>query len=215
MKAIIFDMDGVIVNSEPLHFELERELLKELGGNISKEEHDKFVGTTDYNMWTAFRKQFNLKPSVERMIEMKKERFIKSIHRIELIDNFKEFMLTIYNGGYPMAIASSNNKKAVNEIVKKFDLDRYMKFVISGEEVNKGKPNPEIFLTAANKMNVDPSECLVIEDADNGVKAAKAAGMKCIGLDLGNSGNQNLSRADLVVKNFNELSLDIVKGLFK
>lgn len=214
MKAIIFDMDGVIVDSEPLHFELERSLLEELGGKITKEEHKSFVGTTDYHMWSTFKEKFNLKPSVEEMIEMKKERFIENIYRIELVENFQEFMLTLYNEGYPMALASSNNKKAVNAIIKKFDLDRYMELFISGEEVSKRKPDPEIFLTVAEKMKIEPTACLVIEDAYNGVRAAKAAGMKCIGFQNKNSGNQDLSKADLVVENYNKLDIDILRKLF-
>lgn len=213
MEAIIFDMDGVIIDSESLHFELEGEILEELGGSFSKEAHETLVGTTDYDMWTKLKEQFNLKPSVEEIIEMKKERFMENLHHIELVDNFKEFMLTIHNEGYPIAIASSNNRRLVNAIVNKFDLGKYMTFIISGEEVNNGKPNPEIFLTAAKKMNINPDECLVIEDAANGVKAAKAARMKCIGLKNSNSGNQDLSEADLVIENFRELNLEIIERL--
>ena len=84
---------------------------------------------------------------------------------------------------------------------------------MSGEEVKKGKPDPEIFLTTANKLNVPPSKCIVIEDAANGVLAAKSAGMKCIGLQNPGSGNQDLSKADLVINNFNELDLDSLEKL--
>ncbi|MCF6464977.1 HAD family hydrolase [Clostridium sp. Cult2] len=214
MKAIIFDMDGVIIDSEPLHFELEKELLEEFGGKISREEHETFVGTTDYHMWSTYKKQFNLKPSIEEMIEIKKERFVENIHKINLVENFEKFMLNLYKHRYLMALASSNNKKAVDTIVEKFNLYKYMDFYISGEEVIKGKPDPEIFLTVAEKIKIEPSDCLVIEDAQNGVKAAKAAGMKCIGLQNKNSGNQDLSEADLIVTNFNELDIDILKKLF-
>ncbi len=214
MKAIIFDMDGVIIDSEPLHLELERELLEELGGKITPEEHQKFVGTTDYYMWSTFKNKFNIKNSIEEMIAIKKERFLQNIHKINLVDNFEEFMLTVHKEGYLLGLASSNNRKTVDSIIKKFNLDKYFEFIISGEEVSKGKPNPEIFLTAANKMNVKPHECLVIEDATNGVKAAKSAGMKCIGLKNPNSGDQDLSQADLIVDNFSELTLDTIKKLF-
>ncbi len=214
MKAIIFDMDGVIVDSEPLHFELERGLLEELGGHISPEEHNNFVGTTDYYMWSTFKKQFNIELSVEEMIHIKKERFIENIHKLELVDHFKELLLTLYNENYLLGLASSNNRKAVNMIVEKFDLDKYLQFIISGEEVTKGKPNPEIFLTAAKKTNVHPSQCLVIEDATNGVEAAKAAGMKCIGFQNPNSGNQDLSGADLVIDSLQNLTLEAMKELF-
>ena len=146
---------------------------------------------------------------------IKKERFCKKIPEIELVDNFMEFMLMLYEKGYKMALASSNNRKAVDAVVERFNLDKYFNFIISGEDVSKASPDPEIFLTAANNMKVEPKECLVIEDATNGVMAAKAAGMKCIGFKNPNSGKQDLSQADLVVGNFNQLNLDIIKDLFK
>lgn len=213
MKAVIFDMDGVIINSEPLHHKVEREIVEELGGKLSDEEVASFVGTTDYNMWSKIKKKFNFKLSVEELIEMKKERFMKEIDEIQLVPNFIDFMLSLYKKGYLMAIASSNNRKIVDTIVNKFQLYKYMKFIISGEEVKRSKPDPEIFLTAAKKMNVTPSDCIVIEDATNGVKAAKAAGMKCIGLKNTDTGKQDLSEADLIIENFNELSLDTLKNL--
>lgn len=213
MKAVIFDMDGVIINSEPLHHKVEREIVEELGGKLSDEEVASFVGTTDYNMWSKIKKKFNLELSVEELIEMKKERFMKEIDEIQLVPNFMDFMLSLYKKGYLMAIASSNNRKIVDTIVNKFQLYKYMKFIISGEEVKRSKPDPEIFLTAAKKMNVTPSDCIVIEDATNGVKAAKAAGMKCIGLKNTDTGKQDLSEADLIIENFNELSLDTLKNL--
>lgn len=213
MKAVIFDMDGVIINSEPLHHKVEREIVEELGGKLSDEEVASFVGTTDYNMWSKIKKKFNLELSVEELIEMKKERFMKEIDEIQLVPNFIDFMLSLYKKGYLMAIASSNNRKIVDTIVNKFQLYKYMKFIISGEEVKRSKPDPEIFLTAAKKMNVTPSDCIVIEDATNGVKAAKAAGMKCIGLKNTDTGKQDLSEADLIIENFNELSLDTLKNL--
>jgi len=114
-----------------------------------------------------------------------------------------------------MAIASSNNRRIVDAVVKRFGLDKYMKFIISGEEVKKGKPDPEIFLTTATKIGANPKVCLVIEDAENGVKAAKAAGMKCIGFKNKDSGKQDLSEADLNISNFNEIDLNIIKGLWE
>lgn len=215
MRAVIFDMDGVIINSEPLHQKVEREIVEELGGKLSKEDIESFVGTTDYSMWSKIKEKFNLEASVEELIEAKKEKFMKEIDEVELVPNIMDFMISLYNEGYSLAIASSNNRKIVDAVVNKFQLGEYMKFIISGEEVKKGKPDPEIFLTAAKKMMVSPANCLVIEDATNGVKAAKAAGMKCIGLKNIDSGNQDLSEADLIIRDFNELTPDMIEGFFK
>ncbi len=215
MKAIIFDMDGVIIDSEPLHYEVEMELLEKLGGKMDKEAHQLFVGTTDYKMWSTLKENFKLKPPVEDIIEMKKDMFISRIDEIELMPNFMSLMLSLYNAGYPLAIASSNNRKVVDRIVEKFGLGVYIKFTISGDDVSKGKPHPEVFLTAAKKMSLVPKNCLVIEDATNGVKAAKAAGMKCVGLDSIPASGQDLSQADLVINNLAKLNLNIIEDMLK
>ncbi len=215
MEAVIFDMDGVIIDSELLHVKLERELLEEFGGKISAVEHEAFIGTTDYYMWSTLKAKFDLAPSVDELIKIKKERFIQNIHEIKLVDNFYKFMLMLYNENYALALASSNNRINVDLIMDKFDLDQYIKVSISGEEIVKSKPDPEILLKVAQKLAVKPHHCLVIEDAAVGVSAAKSAGMQCIGFKNPNSGRQDLSKADLVVGSFNALNLDIIKELFQ
>ncbi len=214
MKAIIFDMDGVIIDSEPLHCKLEREILKELGGKITEKEHNAFIGTTDYHMWSTLKKKFNIEKSIDEIIQIKKERFIKNIHMLNLVDNVEEFMEKLHKERYPMGLASSNNRKIVDLIVNRFKLDKYLKVIVSGEDVSQGKPHPEIFLKTAEKLGVEPSDCVVIEDAKNGVIAAKAAGMKCIGFKNSNSGDQDLSQADLIISSYDELDLDTLKRLF-
>lgn len=214
MKGIIFDMDGVIIDSEPIHIKLEKELLEEMGGNYSEINHNDFIGTTDAHMWSTFKKQFNIKLSVEELINIKRKRFIESLNQVPLVDNILELMRTLHEKGYKLGLASSNNKKAVKTVKNKFELDKYIDIFMSGEEVSKGKPDPEIFLTTAKYMNLKPEDCLVIEDAKNGVLAAKAAGMKCIGFENKNSGNQDLSDADLIIDNFKDLTVEDMENLF-
>lgn len=215
MKGIIFDMDGVIIDSEPLHQKLEMELLKELGGNMTKEEHNALIGTTDYHMWSILKDKFNIEKSLEEIIDIKRKRFIENIHLVKLVDNFEQFIKTLHAKEYILGLASSNNRKIVDLVMDRFKLDRYFKVFISGNDVIHGKPHPEIFLKAVKEMGIKPLDCLVIEDAKNGVVAAKAAGMKCIGLKNPGSGKQDLSQADLVISNFDELNLDIIEKLFE
>jgi len=214
LKAIIFDMDGVIIDSEPIHFEVERALLEELGGTFDREFHESLVGTVDELMWSTFREKFDLSIPLNEIIELKKERFLNNLSRVPLVDGVTNLMSSLHKEGYSLALASSNNRKSVDAIIEKFGLDKYLHYSISGDDVEHGKPNPEIFLTAAKNMNVDPSECLVIEDAGNGVKAAKAASMKCIGFKNHNSGNQDLSEADLIINSYDEINLGDLRALF-
>lgn len=213
MKAIIFDMDGVIIDSEPLHFQVERKLLEELGGIFDEDFHTTLVGTTDYHMWSVFKEKFNLEYSIGEMMDLKKERFIEEIHRVPLVKGFDKLVTDLYSQGYTMGLASSNNRKSVDTIIKTFSLDKYLSFSISGDDIEKGKPDPEIFLKSAEIINIPAGKCLVIEDAKNGVLAAKAAGMKCIGYRNPNSGNQDLSMADLVIDDYEALDLGVIEGL--
>lgn len=215
MKAVIFDMDGVIIDSEPLHQKVEEELLEDLGGTMTASDKEAFVGTTDYHMWSTMKERFDLSQSVEEMIASKKDRFLSQIHNIFLVDGFKEVLSQLKEEGYLIALASSNNRRAVDQIVKQFDLAKDFELTMSGEDVTHGKPHPEIFLKTAEAIGVAPANCLVIEDAKNGVEAAKAAGMKCIGLDNPNSGPQDLSEADIVLKDYQEFDLEAIKKLFK
>ena len=208
MQAIIFDMDGVIIDSEPVHQRLEIEMLEELGGSISTDEYLKFVGTTDEYMWSHFKEMYNLEPSVEELIATKKKKFMEEIHEVPLVDHFMTVLDAFYDKGYRLALASSNNRKTVDHIVDQFSLGEYFEVTMSGEDITHGKPHPEIFLKTAEELNVEPTECLVFEDAANGVEAAKKAEMKCVALDNPNSGVQDLSQADVILDDFEHFDVD-------
>ena len=214
LKGVIFDMDGVIVDSEPIHVEIEKELLERFGGKMNDEEHASFIGTTDAHMWSILKEKYNLKPSVKEIINMKREMFLNSIDKIELIDGVLDFIKGLHERGYKLGLASSNNRKSVMAIVEKFHLDKYIDVIMSGEDVNNGKPNPEIFLKTAKMMNLKPASCIVIEDAENGVRAAKAAKMKCIVIKGHNIGHQDVSSANLIIESFKEITLDQVEALY-
>lgn len=215
MKGVIFDMDGVIIDSEPIHIKLERELLEEAGGDYSQIQHADFMGTTDAQMWITFTEQFNLTLSVEELVNIKRERFIEYLPQIPLVDNVLDFMASLRRNGCKLGLASSNNERAVEAVKNRFGLERFIDVFINGEAVTKGKPDPEIFLAAVKQMGLEPKDCLVIEDSRNGVLAAKAAGMKCVGFQNKNSGAQDLSAADLIVSSYRDLTIEDLKNLFK
>lgn len=208
-------MDGVIIDSEPIHIKLEKELLEEAGGDYSKVKHGDFMGTTDAQMWRTLKEQFNLALPVEELINIKRERFIEKLDQIPLVDNVLDFMAALREMGYKLGLASSNNESAVEAVKNKFGLAKYIDVFTNGEAVSRGKPDPEIFLTTAKQLGLKPEDCLVIEDTRNGVLAAKAAGMKCIGFRNKNSGVQDLSEADLIVSSYQDLSLEDLSNLFK
>ena len=204
-KAVIFDMDGVIVDSEPMYFEIERDLFRYFKVNVSKEQHEAFVGTSLENMWDKLIKDNNLQDCKENIVGYHKKHVIKhmeSLLELSPTKNVKEFLEDLKENDIKIGLASSSPKDLINIILNKLNMKNFFKIIVSGEEVEQSKPNPEIFFKAAQLLNVAPNECVVIEDSSNGVKAAKDAGMKCIGFLNLNSGKQNLEKADIIINEF-------------
>ncbi|MNI45799.1 2-deoxyglucose-6-phosphate phosphatase [compost metagenome] len=209
-KAFIFDMDGVIIDSEPLHYEVDIETMNYFGHVIESEQLDKYVGMTNPEMWKFIREEFQVVQSVEEIIEYQLARKISSLSSlvIEPIEGIRELIQNIKNRDWLVGIASSSPRVFIEAVVSKFGIAEYFDCIVSGEEVPKGKPAPDVYLEAAKQLGVEPKECLVLEDSRNGVIAAKAAGMGCIGYVNLNSGNQDLSQADEVVKKISDIKLE-------
>lgn len=209
MKAVIFDMDGVIIDSEPIHFEVDMQTMRDLGFDISSEELEKYVGTTNEYMFTDLKNKYNINQSIEEIINYKVELTKKKIIQSDLepIEGIKELLVDLKNKNIPTAIASSSPRSFIDVVVSKFNLQDYFNYIVSGEEVVNGKPAPDVYIETARKLGLSPEECTVIEDSRNGVLAAKTAGMKCIGFQNINSGNQDLSKADIIVKSITEIKI--------
>lgn len=209
MRAVIFDMDGVIIDSEPIHFEVDMQTMRDLGFDISSKELEKYVGTTNEYMFSDLKNKYNIKQSIKEIINYKVELTKKKVIQSNLgpIEGIKELLVDLKNKNIPTAIASSSPRSFIDVVVFKFNLQDYFKYIISGEEVVNGKPDPDIYIEAAKKLGLSPEDCTVIEDSRNGVLAAKAAGMKCIGFQNINSGNQDLSKADIIVKSITEIKI--------
>ena len=209
MKAVIFDMDGVIIDSEPIHFEVDMQTMKDFGCSISKEELNKYVGTTNEYMYTDIKNKYKINKSIEEIISYRSEMAKKKVIESDLmpIDGIKELLVDLKDKNIPAAIASSSPRDFIEVVVSKFGLGDYFSCIVSGEEVENGKPAPDIYVETSKKLGVSPKECTVIEDSKNGVLAAKEAGMKCIGFKNVNSGDQDLSKADCIVNSIVEINI--------
>jgi len=216
IKAIIFDMDGVIIDSEPIHIKLEEELFKSLGVEISEDEHLTFVGTSSYYMWRKIKERFNLSQSVEELVEVDRKRYLEHVLKtgeIIPIEGITETVKKLFEKEYKLAVASSSPIDVIELVVKKLGIDKCFEVLVSGDYVKNSKPAPDIFLYTADKLKVKPHECVVIEDSYNGVYGAKKAGMKVIGFKNPNSGNQDLSEADFIISSLGEELLEIIDEL--
>lgn len=215
MKAVIFDMDGVIIDSEPLHFEVCLEVLKSIGIDQEKDYFNKFVGVTNPAMWKQVKEELRIKNTIEELIKIQVDLTIKIFNESSMgaIDGIVDLMKELKKEKILCAIGSSSPQIFIDAVVEKLKLNEYLRFALSGETLPKSKPDPMIFLKVAKDLNVEPKDCIVIEDSKHGVSAAKNAGMKCIGFINLNSGNQDLGKADLLIEDFKDLSVNILKDI--
>ena len=215
MKAVIFDMDGVIIDSEPIHFEVDMQTMREFGVNISKDELNKYVGTTNEYMLNDLINKYKIQKSIKEILEYKMELTIRRIKetKINAISGIPELLISLKHNNIKTAIGSSSPKELIITVIEKFQLGKYFDCIVSGDEVKEGKPKPDIYLEVSKRIGVNPEECIVIEDSRNGVLAAKNAGMKCFGFRNVNSGNQDLSKADIIVDSIRNIDIQIIKVL--
>ena len=216
IQTVIFDMDGVIIDSEPVYFKIDKEMFEELNIAVSFEEHCTYVGTSSQNMWDAIIKKHGIPGDPGEL--MRKEYnlymdYLVNANDLQPIDGVMELINGLHENNFKLILASSSRMEIIDIILKKFKLSDLFIAKVSGSELAHSKPHPEIFLRSAQLAGSEPKECIVIEDSKNGVAAAKAAGMKCIGFLNPSSGHQNLKDADRVIQSFKELNADLVKKL--
>ena len=217
LKAVIFDMDGVIVNSEPLHRKAYFNMFEEFNLNVSNRLYESFTGKSTSAICKELCEIFDLSISHEKLMFSKRKHF-KTIFdndpEFQMIDGALSLIKNYFYNNLTLILASSASMTNINRIFKKFDLDKFFKAKISGADLKESKPNPEIFIKAAKLSGFNKSECIVIEDSTNGIIASKSAGIYCIGYNSPNSKNQNYDKADLVISNFNNIRFDYLNKNF-
>lgn len=213
IKAIIFDMDGVISDTQDLQANVEENLLKKYGIEMTASEiTDKYAGIADKEWFAMIIKEFNLSVDPNKMIKEKWDDILKiSKNNIKEIDGAKELITNFKNNGFKLAVASASPFEFINLVVSELKVSNKFDILTSATEVNKGKPDPQIFLLAAQRLRVKPEECLVIEDGINGMIAAKRAKMKCIGLVK--IKDYQKYPADLLVNSLREIYLDKIRKI--
>lgn len=214
IKAIIFDMNGVIVDDEHLHELAFKEVLGTLGVELSHKEYfDYCVGRTDEAGFVHVVEKFELKGvDIERLVRDKADAYYQITP-----SNFKSFpgcleLINDLRQAFRLALASSCAKKEVDMVLKAFELEQTFEFVITADDVKKGKPDPEPYLITAQKLKIRPEYCLVIEDAKNGVLSAKSAGMKCIAVTTTHK-RDDLLNADIIFDSFSEITAELISRI--
>lgn len=182
-EAVIFDMDGVLIDSEPLHFAVLTEVLAAVGHTLTRAENEEFIGTTTEAMFSTLIARHAL-PGTVRDYETRYDvgvlRVLQEPHApapgvTALVERLRE-------RGVRLAVASSSRKLWVEATLRALGLTDTFGVVIAGDDVEHGKPDPAIYLLAARRLGVAPDRCLAIEDSPNGVQSARAAGMRVLGI---------------------------------
>lgn len=202
-RAFIFDMDGVIVDSEPLHTATKMETFHHFGITFEERRLEQYAGRTSKELFSDALADCPL--TWKELADYKHRLYIDRLtHAADIvpIPGVVQLIARLHAKGYLLAVASSTGRNIIEMVLRRFGVRRYFTAVISGAELPRSKPDPAIYRKAADSLGIVPAYCTVIEDAAAGIAAAKAAGMTCIAYHNPNSGNQDLSHADWIAESF-------------
>lgn len=208
IKAVIFDMDGLMIETEHLQSRAFEEVLKEYGKEpiFNQDGVVQHVGWTAKNIWRLFKDRYNLEEDVEVLLNKKQQKYIKLLEkRIIAKDGLLKLLKLLKSHKCKIAVASSSVLSHIELIVTKLNIKKYFHVLISGEDLKRSKPYPDIFLKAARELDVKPAECVVLEDAEAGVSAGVRAGMKVIAVPNKYTKSHDFSKADLVVNSLEDI----------
>lgn len=215
LSGVIFDMDGVLIDSHPIHRRVWRTLLKSIGKEVSERDLDFILnGAKREEILMHFLGPLS-QDQIAEYGRRKEAIFHQEAENIETISGLEEFLRQLSAAEIPRAVATSAARTRTKRMLNKLGLIHYFSVIVTGDEVSRGKPDPAIFGIAAELLGVASPDLLVVEDAASGVKAAKALGMKSLGV-TSSSSEQALREAgaDIVVQDFKSLRLSELRQLF-
>lgn len=210
-RAFIFDMDGVIIDSEPIHSRVKLDTFAHFGIDFRAEDLARYMGRTSGAIFRDALADSGRKDiTPEEMAAYKHAHYLEVLESgvIEPVAGSVELIKKLYAAGIPLGLATSSNVRVMNTVLDSFAIRKYFSSILSGGELPESKPNPAIYLISADRLGVDPAACVVLEDTENGILAAKRAGMYCIAYRNPNSGKQDLHLADTVVDSLAEIDVE-------
>lgn len=216
IKAVIFDMDGLMIETEHLQSKSFEHVLKKYGANPEFNEDGviQTVGVTAKDNLIRLKEKHNINESIENLLGQKRK-----VYKELLLENIypKKGLLTLLKklkeGNFKLAVASSSSREHINLVLSGLGIKEKFDVIVSGEEIKKGKPHPDIFLIAADKLNTEPINCLVLEDAQSGVEAGKAANMKVIAIPNQYTRSHDFTKADVIISSLEEVNMGFLAKL--
>ncbi len=181
IKAVIFDMDGTLLDSEPLYLKADLSVVAAHSGFMTEQEHDRYIGVGNKAFMASIREIYGIEKSVEDLIEFQEKIYMEMAREeIAAFPEMVKFAQWAKEQGLKIAIASGSSNRVIEELTEIAGVKDLFEHRISSEEVDHGKPAPDVLLETARRLGVAPEECLVIEDSPFGVEASRRAGMTCI-----------------------------------
>jgi beta-phosphoglucomutase len=208
IKCVIFDMDGVIIDSEYLHRRAYYETFDSLGLEVSKDLYKSFTGSSTINAFQKLVVHFNLKDDHYELLLKKRNLYVSYFENdptLQLVKGVEEIIKYLFNKGVTLILASSSAMENIDRVFNRFNLNQYFTAKISGADLTASKPHPQIFEKAAILGNTPRENCIVIEDSDNGIRAAKDAGIFVFGYKNPMVEDQTLENADYIITDLREL----------
>lgn len=211
IKACIFDMDGVIVDTAKYHFKAWQRLADTLGIPFTEEQNEQLKGVSRVDSLERILAWGNLQLNNNKKIELMDLKnkwyldFVAEVSPEEMLPGAHEFLLLLKENGIKIALGSSSRNSIL--ILEKLGIIHLFDAIIDGTKIHFSKPHPEVFLKGAADLNVEPSEVIVFEDAISGVEAAKTGGFHCIGIGEAST----LKQADMIINSLAEVNLDTLK----
>ena len=213
-KAVIYDVDGTMVDSEPLHVSAWDRALQSYGHklvDLSEEFRATMAGKKPIAIAAGMIEELHLSVGAEEFLSKKATLFMELVATdLQGMPGVVESIKRFDNKGFLLGIGTSLDRNYINIVLEKLNVRDYFKVIVTGDEIKNGKPHPDTYLTVAQKLDVKPQECIVLEDAKSGIQSAKAAGCYCIAIENPNALPQDTSQADTVVKSLNDITDDLL-----
>lgn len=207
-RGVIFDMDGVMVDSEPVHLESTIRMMKnDFGIDFTAEDNREFLGSTDRHMYETLKKRHNLAPSRDELIERRKAIYVDMLQTegIPWRDGIRDLVTDLRDRGIRVGMASSGLRWVIEMILESGNIRDLFEVVVSGDDVLKPKPAPDIYEAAIRQLGLPPDACVAIEDTDVGVSAASAAGARTIAFPAPSTMHMDFSHAHWRVMSVEEI----------
>jgi len=209
-------MDGVVVNTEPLSHIANKKFYDLLGINVTDDVYSTFIGNSDKNIIQKIVDRYGVETDKEVLLEQCLNYYCDEFDNdsnLELMPGVKDLIVDLHTNGMILLLASSSSKIKIERVFTRFGLYPYFSHIISGQDFEFSKPHPAIFLEAVEKSGFTADECIVIEDSTNGIKAATAAGVYCIGYKSEEDSLQDTSLANELITDFKQLSFERIRDI--